>query len=57
MARKSLVATKTVTAGELFTEGNLGVKRPGTGISPMKFWELLGKAARRTYHVDDLVDE
>lgn len=57
VARRSLVAIKNVAVGELFTESNLGVKRPGTGISPMKFWEMLGKAARRSYHADDLVDE
>jgi N-acetylneuraminate synthase len=56
VARKSLVAAKRIRAGDRFTVENLAVKRPGTGISPMRFWEYLGKRAMRNYEPDDLVD-
>ncbi len=55
VARKSLVALKRVRRGQLWTTSNLGMKRPGTGISPMAFWEFLGKAADRDYLPDELV--
>jgi N,N'-diacetyllegionaminate synthase len=43
IARKSLVASQAIKAGEVFTAANLTAKRPGTGISPMHWDELLGK--------------
>ncbi len=43
VARKSIVAARPITAGEVFTEENLTVKRPGSGISPMRWYEMLGK--------------
>lgn len=55
-ARKSVVAAKTIRKGESFDAGNLTVKRPGTGISPMRWDELLGKTARRDYEPDELID-
>jgi N-acetylneuraminate synthase len=57
VARKSLVASRAIARGEVFTEANLGVKRPGTGISPMRTWALLGRAATRSYAPDDRIDE
>ena len=55
IARKSIVAKKSIKKGELFTENNLTVKRPGTGISPMK-WDLyIGKYSNREYDADDLI--
>lgn len=54
--RKSLVATQTVFAGEVFTQENLGIKRPGTGISPMLWDTMLGRIAKRDYVVDELID-
>ncbi|NQU61758.1 MAG: N-acetylneuraminate synthase [Rhodospirillales bacterium] len=45
IARKSLVALKPIKAGEAFTIENLGIKRPGTGVSPMEYWERIGKKA------------
>ena len=45
VVRKSLVATQSIDKGETFTEENLGVKRPGDGLSPMRYWELLGTQA------------
>ncbi len=56
VARKSLVALNTIAAGEPFTLDNLGVKRPGTGISPLEFWSYVGKTAARDYHPDDLIE-
>ena len=55
-ARKSLVATTAIAAGEPFTADNLGMKRPGTGISPNRYWDVLGTSAARDYHPGDLID-
>lgn len=55
-ARKSIVAARPIAAGEPFTEQNLTVKRPGTGISPMRWYELLGKAAKRDFEEDELIE-
>lgn len=57
VARKSLVASKAIALDELITSDNLGVKRPGTGVSPMMYWDLLGKKATRSYAVDELIVE
>lgn len=54
-ARKSIVAAKKILKGETFTTDNIAVKRPGTGISPMKWYELLGKAAPRDFKEDELI--
>ena len=56
IARKSLVAIKEIQIGELFSADNLGVKRPGTGISPMYWDQVLGMAARKTFAVDEVVE-
>lgn len=55
IARKSLVAARDICKGESFTRNNLAVKRPGDGISPVYYWEWLGKIADRDYHQDDKV--
>ena len=55
MARKSIVACKSIKKGELFTENNITTKRPGTGISPMKWDSILGKVAQQDYQLDDLL--
>ncbi|WP_272501932.1 N-acetylneuraminate synthase [Salinibacter ruber] len=49
VARKSLVATQPIQEGEDFTLDNLGVKRPGDGLSPMRYWERLDTTASRSY--------
>ena len=54
-ARKSIVAATDIKEGEFFTEDNLTVKRPGTGISPMRWDEIIGKASTRFYKADDLI--
>ena len=54
-ARKSIVAQREIKKGELFTAENLTAKRPGTGISPMHWYEVLGLAAERDFHPDELI--
>jgi len=56
IARKSIVASKTIAKGELLTEQNVTVKRPGTGISPMLWDKLLGKRAKKNFREDELID-
>ena len=53
IARKSIVAKKCINKGEIFSEENLTVKRPGTGISPMQWDEVLGMTADKDYSFDD----
>ena len=55
VARKSIVAATEIRQGELFTENNLTTKRPGTGISPMKWNEIIGTPANRDYKPDELI--
>ncbi|WP_374445530.1 N-acetylneuraminate synthase [Epilithonimonas sp.] len=55
IARKSILAKKDIKKGEIFTEENLTIKRPGTGISPMKWDEVIGKVADREYKADELI--
>lgn len=55
IARKSIVALKAISKGEKYTEENLTVKRPGTGISPMRWDEVIGKVADRNYVEDELI--
>lgn len=55
VARKSLVAARVIKAGERFTLENIGVKRPGTGISPMRLDEILGTTADRDYSIDEAI--
>ncbi|MDC1004980.1 N-acetylneuraminate synthase [Opitutales bacterium] len=55
VVRKSIVASRRIEAGEVFTEDNLTVKRPGSTISPMKWDELIGQKASRDYQPDDFI--
>ena len=56
IARKSIVASKFIAKGDILTEDNLTVKRPGNGISPM-FWDkIIGKVADRDYNEDERID-
>ncbi len=57
VARKSIVAARSIQEGEQFGEDNLTVKRPGNGISPMSWFEVLGKTAKRDYIEDELISE
>ena len=56
IARKSIVAARTIDKGESFTEENLTAKRPGNGISPMRWEEILGKIAIRDFKEDELIE-
>lgn len=56
VARKSIVAARPIGRGETFTEENLTVKRPGTGVSPMRWNEIMGKQAARDYRPDELIE-
>jgi len=55
IARKSLVATQPIKKGELFSADNITAKRPGVGISPMRWDEVLGQVAQKDYEKDDLI--
>ena len=55
IARRSIVATCKINAGEIFSELNLTTKRPGTGISPMRWHDFIGKAAKRNYAKDESI--
>lgn len=56
VARKSLVASRAIKAGEPFSVENVAVKRPGTGISPMRWDEVMGRAAPRDFSTDELIE-
>jgi len=56
VARKSIVALKAIKKGELLSEDNLTTKRPGNGISPMRWNEIIGTSAKRDYEEDELID-
>ncbi len=56
VARKSIVAARDIELNEIFTENNLTAKRPGTGISPMRWDELIGNKAERSYRKDEQID-
>ncbi|RNB85222.1 N-acetylneuraminate synthase [Brevibacillus panacihumi] len=57
IARKSLVAACKIQKGELFSQMNLTTKRPGTGISPMHYWEWIGKPAAKDYEADEVIQQ
>lgn len=56
VARKSLVASVAVKQGEVFSAENLAVKRPGNGISPMRWDEVVGRTAPRNFAADELIE-
>jgi N,N'-diacetyllegionaminate synthase len=56
IVRKSIVAKRNIRKGEIFTEDNITVKRPGTGISPMRWYEVLGKNAIKDFKEDDIIE-
>ncbi|MEG1875965.1 MAG: N-acetylneuraminate synthase [Lachnospiraceae bacterium] len=55
IARKSIVASKAIREGDIFTEDNITTKRPGSGINPMQWAEVLGQTANRDYEEDELI--
>ena len=56
VSRKSIVAAVPIAAGETFSELNLTVKRPGTGMSPMRWNEVLGKRAGRAFAAGEPIE-
>ncbi len=56
VARKSIVASCAIKIGEIFSINNITVKRPGTGISPMRWDEVVGKYARKNYLMDEVIE-
>ncbi|MFH2067770.1 MAG: N-acetylneuraminate synthase [Pseudomonadota bacterium] len=56
ICRKSIVAKQSIAVGEAFTEHNLSVKRPGTGLSPMQWDQIVGRKSSRYYQKDDLIE-
>ncbi len=56
IARKSIVAARDIKQGEMLTEENLCVKRPGNGISPMRWEEMIGTCAMRDFKADELIE-
>lgn len=55
IARKSIVARKEIAEGEVFSEDNLAIKRPGNGVSPMHWFDVIGKIATRNYEKDEQI--
>ena len=56
IARKSLVAATAIKVGEVFSENNMTVKRPGNGISPMLWDDVIGENATKNFEPDDLIE-
>lgn len=56
IARKSIVANRIIRKNEIFTEKNITAKRPGNGISPMQWNNILGKKASRNFNEDELIE-
>jgi len=55
IARKSIIASCNIKTGEVFSENNITTKRPGNGISPMRWFEVLGLKAVRDFQEDELI--
>ena len=55
IARKSIVAKTAINKGDIFSESNITTKRPGNGISPMKWDEVIGQVAQADFNEDDLI--
>jgi N-acetylneuraminate synthase len=55
IVRKSLVATRRIRKGECFSEDNLTSKRPGNGISPLHYWDWIGRVAERDFQPDEII--
>ena len=56
IVRKSLVASRAISIGELFSDANITAKRPGTGITPMRWDELIGRPSPRAFAPDELIE-
>ena len=56
VARKSIVAAKDIKKGDVFTTDNITVKRPGSGIDPMRWNDIIGTKAVRAFKEDELIE-
>lgn len=56
VARKSIICSADIKEGEIFSESNLTIKRPGTGLSPKMWDSIVGKKASRNYYKDEMVE-
>lgn len=54
--RKSIIALKNINKGDVYSEVNIGVMRPGTGLSPFRYWEILGTAAQKALQAGDNIE-
>lgn len=57
VARKSLVAEQVINKGTVFSKYNMTTKRPGSGLNPINYWELLGKESLNDYQIGELINE
>lgn len=55
IARKSIITCKAIAKGECFSEENLTIKRPGNGMNPMRWYEIIGTIAAKNYDEDELI--
>lgn len=55
VARRSLMAARNIKKSEILTQENLTCKRPGNGLSPLRYWEMLGKKSDKDYRKDEMV--
>ncbi len=55
--RKSIVALKEIVKGEIFSEKNITLKRPGTGLQPIHWSRIIGKKSKRNYETDDFIND
>ena len=56
-ARRSLVAARSIKAGATITETDIAIKRPGTGISPIHYKEVINSVAQRDIEEDDIIQD
>ena len=56
IARKSIIASQNIKKGEVFSKKNLTIKRPGTGLSPMLWDEVIGQIAKRDFNKEELIE-
>lgn len=56
IARKSIISKCPIKKGDVFTDDNITTKRPGNGISPMQWFQVLGQTAKKDFEVDELIE-
>ena len=56
VARRSLVAATAIQKGDMLENRNIAIKRPGIGVSPIQYWDILGRLAKRDYAPNELLD-